>query len=82
MGTALGLAPHLIQELYTTLAELRDEGITLLLVDQMASLALGVADRAFVLESGVIVSGGPAAEIRDQQELEKAYLGDLHGTAP
>ena len=78
---SLGLAPHLIQELYVTLAELRDEGMTILLVDQMAGLALGVADRAFVLESGAIVHGGPAAEIRDQQGLEKAYLGELHGTA-
>ena len=49
---SLGLAPHLIHELYTILAELRDEGMTILLVDQMAVMALGVADRALVLEIG------------------------------
>ncbi len=76
---SLGLAPHLIQELYAILAELRDEGLTILLVDQMAALALGVADRAFVLESGVIVHGGAAAELRDHEGLERAYLGELDG---
>jgi ABC-type branched-subunit amino acid transport system ATPase component len=77
---SLGLAPSLIQNLYTTLAELRDEGMTVLLVDQMAALALGVADRAFVLESGTISEGGSAAEIREQPGLERAYLGEIPHT--
>ena len=75
---SLGLAPHLIEELYSTLAELRDEGVTTLLVDQMAGLALGVADHAFVLESGAIIHSGTPAEIRATEGLEQAYLG---GTA-
>ncbi|ESR23727.1 branched-chain amino acid ABC transporter ATP-binding protein/permease [Lutibaculum baratangense] len=75
---SLGLAPTLIHELYTILAELRDEGVTILLVDQMAEMALAVADRAYVLSSGVIVAGGTAAEIRRDGTLEDAYLG---GTA-
>jgi ABC-type branched-subunit amino acid transport system ATPase component len=72
---SLGLAPHLIHELYTILAELRDEGMTILLVDQMAALALGVADRALVLESGAVRRSGSAAELRRQPGLAQAYLG-------
>jgi branched-chain amino acid transport system ATP-binding protein len=72
---SLGLAPHLVQELYLILARLRDDGLTILLVDQMAALALDVADRAFVLESGAIIYSGTAAEIRAQESLEQAYLG-------
>lgn len=80
---SLGLAPHLVQELYAILAELRDEGMTILLVDQMAAMALGVADRAFVLASGTIVFGGPAAQIREQEGLglEQAYLGEPGGSS-
>ncbi|QNH02144.1 ATP-binding cassette domain-containing protein [Pseudomonas sediminis] len=73
---SLGLAPAMIAELYDALASLRDEGVTLLLVDQMANLALQVADRAYVLETGRIVKSGSAAELRNDPELEAAYLGE------
>lgn len=76
---SLGLSPAMIGELYDALAALRDEGVTLLLVDQMANLALQVADRAYVLETGRIVKSGTAEELRGDRELEAAYLG--HGTA-
>ncbi|WP_249672905.1 branched-chain amino acid ABC transporter ATP-binding protein/permease [Pseudomonas abieticivorans] len=72
----LGLSPAMIGELYDALAGLRDEGVTLLLVDQMANLALQVADRAYVLENGRIVKAGTAAELRDDPALEAAYLGE------
>lgn len=74
---SLGLAPTLVQELYSTLAQLRDEGATILLVDQMAGLALSVADRAYLLESGEVRRSGPAAEMRSGGGLEQAYLGEL-----
>ncbi|MGG2398645.1 ATP-binding cassette domain-containing protein [Pseudomonas sp. SH1-B] len=73
---SLGLAPAMIAELYDALASLRDEGVTLLLVDQMANLALQVADRAYVLDTGRVVKSGSAAELRNDPELEAAYLGD------
>jgi branched-chain amino acid transport system permease protein len=76
---SLGLSPAVIGELYDALAALRDEGVTLLLVDQMANLALQVADRAYVLETGRIVKSGTAEQLRGDSELEAAYLG--HGTA-
>jgi len=72
---SLGLAPALIHELFRVLADLRDQGITILLVDQMAALALAVADRGYVVESGRIVHAGPTAELRDDPALERAYLG-------
>ena len=72
---SLGLAPALIGELYRVLAELRDQGMTILLVDQMAALALAVADRGYVMESGRIVHAGGAGELRHDPVLERAYLG-------
>jgi ABC-type branched-subunit amino acid transport system ATPase component len=72
---SLGLAPAMINELFDILAGLRDEGVTILLVDQMAALALTVADRGYVLDSGRIVRSASAAELSDDPELEAAYLG-------
>jgi len=72
---SLGLAPAMVNELFDILAELRDEGVTILLVDQMAALALTVADRGYVLESGEIVRAGVAASLVEDPELEAAYLG-------
>jgi ABC-type branched-subunit amino acid transport system ATPase component len=74
---SLGLAPALIGELFHVLTDLRDQGMTILLVDQMAALALSVADRGYVIESGAIVHAGAAHELRDDPALERAYLGHL-----
>lgn len=73
---SLGLSPAMIGELYDALAALRDEGVTILLVDQMANLALQVADRAYVLETGTIVKTGSAAQLREDKDLAAAYLGE------
>jgi ABC-type branched-subunit amino acid transport system ATPase component len=72
---SLGLAPAIINDLFASLARLRDEGVTILLVDQMAMLALTVADRGYVLESGRIVGAGAPADLRSDPALEAAYLG-------
>ena len=72
---SLGLAPAMINELFDILAGLRDEGVTILLVDQMAALALTVADRGYVLELGKIVRSDNATGLADDPELEAAYLG-------
>jgi ABC-type branched-subunit amino acid transport system ATPase component len=76
---SLGLAPKLLENLYDLLAQLREEGTTILLVDQMAALALSVADRAYVLQSGAITHSGTAREVAQDPALMKAYLGN-HGT--
>jgi branched-chain amino acid transport system ATP-binding protein len=72
---SLGLAPAIINELFDILADLRDEGTTILLVDQMAAQALAVADRGYVLESGHIVRSDAAAALASDPEVEAAYLG-------
>ena len=74
---SLGLSPALIEDLYSILAELRDEGLTILLVDQMAGLALSVADRAYILQSGEVVQSGPASDFLKDSLLQKAYLGEV-----
>lgn len=72
---SLGLAPAMIEELYAILAELRDDGITILLVDQMASLALAASDRGYILEQGRIVAEGSAKALLADDALIAAYLG-------
>jgi ABC-type branched-subunit amino acid transport system ATPase component len=72
---SLGLAPQVINDLFAALDRLREEAATILLVDQMAGLALALADRAYVIEGGRIVASGVAADIAAQGALEKAYLG-------
>ena len=73
---SLGQAPKIITELFAALDVLRKEGMTLLLVDQMAGLALALADRACVMEEGRIVAQGTAAEISADGALAHAYLGE------
>ena len=75
---SLGLAPKLVEGLYDLLAALRDEGVTILLVDQAAVMALSVADRGYVLQSGRIVHSGAASELRSDPALAGAYLGASH----
>jgi branched-chain amino acid transport system ATP-binding protein len=72
---SLGLAPKVISELFASLNRLRREGLTLMLVDQMAGLALALSDRAYVMENGRIVAQGSSAEIAADASLAKSYLG-------
>ncbi len=73
---SLGLAPIVTREVFATLGELnRELGIAMLLVEQNAVLALGLAHRAYVLEAGVVVASGDAAALAGADEIRKAYLG-------
>src|SRR3989442_8410879 len=72
---SLGLAPRLVREVFDALAALRDEGLTLLIVEQLAEAALAIADRAYVLEQGRIVLEGRAADLLQNEEVARAYLG-------
>ena len=73
---SLGLAPIVTQELFQTLGELnREQGISMLVVEQNASLALAIAQRGYVLETGSIVVSGSAAELAGNDDVRKAYLG-------
>lgn len=70
-----GLAPKLAAEAYEALAALSAQGLTILVAEQQVPLVLGLADRAYVLENGVIQMEGPAAELRDDPTIQRAYLG-------
>ena len=73
---SLGLAPIVTQELFRTLGDLnREQGISMLVVEQNAGLALGIARRGYVLETGSIVVSGTAAELAGNDDVRKAYLG-------
>jgi len=72
---SMGLAPVIIQELFATIRRLKEEGITLLLVEQFAKSALEVADYAYVMERGSIAVAGTPAELRRDQRVLAAYLG-------
>jgi branched-chain amino acid transport system ATP-binding protein len=78
---SLGLAPAIIDALYDTLAALRRDGLTLLLAEQSVPLALAVADRAYVLQTGRTVLDGPAAQLAVDPRVQRIYLG-LEATAP
>jgi branched-chain amino acid transport system ATP-binding protein len=72
---SLGLSPKLAQTVISAVAGLRDRGISVLLVEQNAALALSVSDHVFVLANGEIVARGTAAEMKGSEEVRRAYLG-------
>jgi branched-chain amino acid transport system ATP-binding protein len=72
---SMGLAPLMVQEIARTIRALRNEGATIVLVEQMASVALGLADRAYVLETGRVSLSGTGRELADNPDVKRAYLG-------
>jgi branched-chain amino acid transport system ATP-binding protein len=72
---SLGLAPLIIVEIFRAIRALRDAGLTILLVEQMANQALAVADRAYVLETGRITLQGTGRELLKDPKVRAAYLG-------
>ena len=72
---SLGLAPLIVKEIFDTIRGLRTQGVTILLVEQMANQALAVADRGYVLETGRITLQGPGRELRRDPKVRAAYLG-------
>ena len=72
---SMGLSPLLVKEIFSIIQELHKSGITILLVEQNAKMALAVSDRAYVLETGTISMEGPAAELAADDRVRKAYLG-------
>ena len=76
---SLGLAPMLVKEILSLLAKLRDEGMTVLLIEQDAFAALKIADRGYVMERGRMVLEGSAAELLSNAGVKQAYLGKSRG---
>jgi branched-chain amino acid transport system ATP-binding protein len=72
---SMGLAPMLVQQVFETIVRINQQGVTVLLVEQNAPMALGIANRGYVLESGRIVLEGPGRELLDDERVRRAYLG-------
>ena len=75
---SMGLAPILVAEVFNIIQRLKSEGVTMLLVEQFAAAALGVADYGYVLENGHISVHGPADKLRNDPAVKAAYLGGSH----
>jgi branched-chain amino acid transport system ATP-binding protein len=78
---SLGLAPKIIQEIFDIIVSLRKSGITILLVEQMANMALAIADRAYVLETGSVILSGTGQQLLHDPKVRAAYLGISHNAA-
>jgi len=72
---SMGLSPILVKEIFRIIQDCNESGMTILLVEQNANMALSISDRAYVLETGNIVLEGPAKELMGNEEVKKAYLG-------
>ena len=72
---SMGLAPLLVKTIFRIIEEIKAAGTTILLVEQNAHLALSIADRAYVMETGRIVLSGTANELNESEEVKLAYLG-------
>lgn len=72
---SMGLAPVIVQEIFKIIKKVNDEGTTVLLVEQNANMALSIADRAYILETGSVVKSGDAKELLKSDDVREAYLG-------
>jgi len=72
---SMGLAPLLVQEIFSIIKDINEAGTTVLLVEQNANMALSIANRAYVIETGTIVLEGDAKELAQSEDIKKAYLG-------
>ena len=75
---SLGLAPNLVQLIFDLIRDINRQGVTILLIEQNANMALKVAEYGYVLETGRITLHGPAKELRSNEEVKRAYLGNAH----
>jgi len=70
-----GIMPKLVDEIFEAVETIRKTGVTILLVEQRIAESLQIADRAYILQTGKVMLSGPAAEIRENPEVRRAYLG-------
>jgi branched-chain amino acid transport system ATP-binding protein len=74
---SMGLAPVLVEQIFDTIRDINGRGVTILLVEQNAAMALAIAHRGYVLETGTIALAGDAAALRENPEVRRAYLGEV-----
>jgi branched-chain amino acid transport system ATP-binding protein len=73
---SMGLAPIVVEQIFETIVDINRRGTTILLVEQNAAMALGIARRGYVLETGTVALTGTAAELADNADVRRAYLGE------
>ena len=73
---SMGLAPILVEQIFEAIQDINRQGTTILLVEQNAYMALNIAHRGYVLQTGNIVLSGPASELQANAEVKRAYLGE------
>jgi len=73
---SMGLAPVLVEQIFDTISDINRQGMTILLVEQNAAMALSIAHRGYVLETGSIALTGTAAELSENADVRRAYLGE------
>jgi branched-chain amino acid transport system ATP-binding protein len=73
---SMGLSPVMVERIFDTIVSINRAGTTVMLVEQNASMALAIAQRAYVIETGAIVLSGPAKELAGNDQVRRAYLGE------
>ena len=79
---SMGLAPMLVEQVFETIQTINAQGVTILLVEQNAPMALAIADHGYVLESGRVVLDGPGRDLLDDERVKRAIWGDHSGRCP
>ena len=74
---SMGLSPAYVEQVFDIIRTINEQGVTIFMVEQNANMALSIADRAYVLQTGEVVLSGPAAELRETELIRHAYLGEL-----
>ncbi len=74
---SMGLSPVFVEQVFDIIREINRQGTTIFMVEQNANMALEIADRAYVLQTGQVVLSGPAAELRQNEQIRQAYLGEM-----
>jgi branched-chain amino acid transport system ATP-binding protein len=74
---SMGLSPLFVEQVFDIIQEINKQGVTIFMVEQNASMALSIAHRAYVLQTGVVVLSGPAAEMKENEMIKQAYLGEM-----
>jgi branched-chain amino acid transport system ATP-binding protein len=77
----MGLSPLYVEQVFDIIQEINRQGTTIFMVEQNAAMALSIAHRAYVLQTGVVVLSGTAADLRENPSIREAYLGELQVNA-
>ncbi|MGH7098589.1 MAG: ABC transporter ATP-binding protein, partial [Stellaceae bacterium] len=79
---SMGLSPVYVEQVFEIIQKINRQGTTIFMVEQNANMALQIAHRAYVLQTGQVVLSGPAAELRENAQIREAYLGELKVAEP